>query len=82
MWLPTPIYKHLPQFWLLLGLMFFTLGLYIGFEFDLIYAYLCLGAACIARSVWVFFIRQSHQDSDAQPNAESPAHDTASPGHS
>jgi hypothetical protein len=72
MWLSSPIYERVPQFWLLMGLLFFTFGLYLGFEFDLIFAYLGLGALCIARSVWVFVtrfkFRSKPSSSDTQSN--------------
>ena len=61
MWLPSSIYERVPQFWLLLGLMFFSFGLYLGFEYQLIFAYLALGAGCIARSAWIYLIRSKHR---------------------
>ena len=66
MWLPASIYERVPQFWLLIGLLFFAFGLYLGFEFELIFAYLALGALCIARSVWVFQVRWRHRSKDAE----------------
>jgi hypothetical protein len=57
MWLPSPVYERVPQFWLLMGLLFFTFGLYLGFDFQLIFVYLGLGALCITRSAWVFVTR-------------------------
>ena len=68
MWLPTPIYKRVPQFWLLLGLLFFAFGLYLGFEFNLIFIYLGIGILCIGRSTWIFQTRhrlRSQKDSDS-----------------
>lgn len=59
MWIPTPIYERIPQFWLLMGLMFFAFGLYLGFDYQLIFAYLALGALCIGRSIWVFATRRT-----------------------
>lgn len=54
MWLPTPIYKRVPQFWLLLGLLFMSTGTYLGFEFSLSFVYFGVGFICIAWSMWVF----------------------------
>ena len=54
MWLPTPIYKRVPQFWLLLGLLFMSTGTYLGFEFSLSFVYFGVGLGCIAWSMWVF----------------------------
>lgn len=61
MWLPTPVYERVPHFWFLVGLMFFAFGLYIGFGFKLIFAYLVLGALCIARSVWIVHARRRYR---------------------
>ena len=66
MWLPASIYERVPQFWLLLGLLFFAFGLYLGFEFELIFAYLALGVLCIAYSAWVFHTRRKHRSKDAE----------------
>ena len=78
MWLPAPIYERVPQFWLLLGLLFFAFGLYLGFEFELIFAYLALGALCVARSIWVFLARRMHRSKGAESEQE-PATLQASP---
>ncbi|MGI9199525.1 MAG: hypothetical protein ACR2QL_00600 [Woeseiaceae bacterium] len=59
MWLPTPIYERVPQFWLLLGLLFVSSGLYLGFDYRLSFAYLFVGALCVAWSVTIL-IRRSH----------------------
>jgi len=58
MWLPSPIYERIPQFWLLMGLLFVAFGLYLGFDYQLIFVYLGLGALCIGRSVWIFQTRR------------------------
>ena len=78
MWLPAPIYERVPQFWLLLGLLFFAFGLYLGFEFELIFAYVALGALCVARSIWIFLARRMHRSQDAESEQE-PATPQASP---
>jgi len=62
MWLPTPIYERIPQFWLLLGLLFIALGLYVGFDFDLIFFYLALGLVCVARAAWIQMLRLRYRD--------------------
>ena len=41
-----------------MGLMFFAFGLYLGFEYQLIFAYLALGALCVGRSLWIFQARR------------------------
>jgi hypothetical protein len=71
MWLPTPIYERLPQFWILLGLMFTALGLYIGFDFELIFFYLAVGLLCFARGIWIFLLRLRFREK--QKNSDDPA---------
>ena len=78
MWLPAQIYERVPQFWLLLGLLFFAFGLYLGFEFELIFAYIALGALCVARSIWVFLARRMYRSQPAEPEQE-PATSQESP---
>ena len=57
MWLTSSIYERIPQFWMLMGLLFFAFGLYLGFEYQLIFAYLAIGALCVGRSLWIFQAR-------------------------
>ena len=57
MWLPTPIYKRIPQFWFLLGLLFFANGLYLGFEFTVSFWYIAVGITCCAYSAGVLAVR-------------------------
>jgi len=68
MWIPTPIYEKIPQFWLLLGLLFFTLGLYIGFDFELIFFYLVLGFVCLARGIWIHLTRLRYRGARKDSN--------------
>jgi hypothetical protein len=75
MWLPTSLYERIPQFWLLLGILFLAFGLYLGFEFDLIYVYLGLGVACLARSVWSFKVRRAHRQKTVEDGGDSDADD-------
>ena len=58
MWLTTPVYERIPEFWVLLGLLFFALGLYIGFDYMLTYLYLSIGASCFVRGVWISMMRR------------------------
>jgi hypothetical protein len=79
MWLPSPVYERVPQFWLLMGLLFFTFGLYLGFEFQLVFVYLGLGALCIARSVWVFVTRFKYRaDPSSSDTTNGDADDSSS----
>ena len=61
MWLPSSIYERVPQFWMLIGLMIFAYGLYLGFDYQLIFAYLVLGFLCVGRSLWIFQARRSYR---------------------
>jgi len=40
MWIPTPVYERIPQFYVLLGMLFFTNGLYLGIEFEITLYYI------------------------------------------
>ncbi len=61
MWLPTPIYERIPQFWFLLGLLFFAAGLFLGFEYVLSFYYLGVGVTCCMYGVSIFLIRLRHR---------------------
>ena len=61
MWLPTPIYERVPQFWLLLGLLFMTSGTYLGFDYALSFVYFAVGFACAIWSVTIYVRRASHR---------------------
>ena len=55
--LPTPVYERIPEFWILLSLLFFALGLYVGFDYSLTYLYLAVGVFCFVRGVWTQILR-------------------------
>ena len=57
MWVPTPIYERIPQFWFLLGLLFIATGLYLGFEFALSFWYIAVGFSCCSYGVGIFLVR-------------------------
>ena len=65
MQLPASIYERLPQFWLLLGLLFMSSGTYLGFEYWLTKVYFVSGLICCLWSGWVFTIRLKHRDPHA-----------------
>lgn len=86
MWIPTPIYERIPQFWLLLGLLFMSSGTYLGFDFAPSFLYFYVGFACISWSVWIFVKRHRNRNEpqhtetrsdqlnqDAGNSSESPA---------
>ena len=57
MWLPTPVYERIPQFYVLLGMLFFTNGLYLGFEFEITLYYLGAGILSFLYGLGVFATR-------------------------
>jgi hypothetical protein len=73
MWFSTPIYERIPQFWLLLGLLFMSSGTYLSFDYELSFAYFGLGFACCAWSIWIFakrFINKNSPQPVQQPIAQ------------
>ena len=76
MWLPTSLYERIPEFWFLMGLGFFAFGLYLGFDYTLIYVYLAIGVGCFARSLWTFFARRKYRA--AKANRAVPEQDSSS----
>ncbi len=57
MWLPTPVYERLPQFWILLGLLFMSLGTRLGFEYSLSFLYFAVGFICVGQSFCISVMR-------------------------
>ena len=51
------VYKRIPQFWMLIGILFLLFGASAGTEVDFLPAYLVLGVLCVARSVWIYQAR-------------------------
>lgn len=80
MWLPTPIYRRVPQFWLLLGLLFMSSGTYLGFDHALTKVYFGTGIICCVWGGWIFTMRlrnrrtlkeaRKHPAPEAQPARE------------
>ncbi len=75
MWLPTPVYERIPQFWFLLGLLFVANGLYLGIDFAISLAYIAMGFACCAYGVGVAVVRMRYRrarpsDSDSEATHE------------
>ena len=66
MWLPTPLYERIPQFWLLLGLLFMSSGTYLGFDYSLSFVYFGVGFACCIWSLWIFSMRLSSRKDQRQ----------------
>ncbi len=53
----TTIFERLPMVWFLLGLLFNTAGLYLGFEYSLAFGYMIIGWFCCAYGVVLFVFR-------------------------
>lgn len=71
MWLPTPVYERIPQFYFLLGMLFITNGLYIGFENSVSFAYILFGMLSSSYGVGIFLVRRAFRSKPAD-NAPSP----------
>lgn len=63
-WVPERVYERVPQLWFLMGILFIAFGSYIGFNFNLIYVYLALGAICIGRAIWCMQARRHHRSDE------------------
>ena len=66
MWLPTPVYERVPQYWFLLGIGFFAFGLYLGLDYEYVLGYFAVGAGCIVASIWVTLVRRRNRIARAQ----------------
>lgn len=51
------VYKRIPQFWLLIGVLFLFFGLSVGPDVSLFPAYLLFGFLSIARGIWIYQAR-------------------------
>ena len=70
---PTQLIERAPMVWFLLGLLFFSGGLYLGFEFVMSFWYMMIGAFCCAFGVALFVFRlqerpKSTKDTRLSPN--------------
>ena len=57
MLLPDGIYRRIPQFWILIGLLFLFFGLSGGSELAFLPAYLMFGFFAIMRGIWIYQAR-------------------------
>ena len=60
--LPESVYKRLPQFWLLLGVLFLVTGVFLGTDYPVTYIYFALGIACIFWSFCIVALRPRKPD--------------------
>ena len=63
----TTIFERHPMLWFLLGLLFNTAGLYLGFEFTLAFGYMMVGWFCCAYGIalFVFQLRERPKTTEA-----------------
>jgi len=66
MWLPTPVYERLPQFWLLIGILFIAGGTYLGFDYKFSSWYFGIGVLSIIWGIVLFAIRARSKGDAAQ----------------
>jgi len=57
MLLPDNIYRRIPLYWMVLGILFLFLGAIVGTSYTLFPLYLGAGFLCIARSLWIYQAR-------------------------
>jgi membrane associated rhomboid family serine protease len=70
MLLPTPVYKRIPQFWFLFGLLFIANGLYLGLDIPVSVVYIAAGFGCCFCGVGVAVVRLKYRR-DRQENCDS-----------
>ena len=71
MLLPTSIYERVPQFWLLLGLLFMSSGAYVGFEYSVSFLYFGVGLFSCVWSLYVYVLRSRNpQNSQPEPSPQ------------
>ena len=65
----SDIFERLPQVWVLLGLLFASGGLYLGFDYSLAFVYFTVGAICFLYGVllFVFMQREGAGKANARP---------------
>ena len=57
MWLPSPVYERAPQLWILLGLLFMSVGTYVGFDYSVSILLYAIGFVCVGWSFCVSVMR-------------------------
>jgi Kef-type K+ transport system membrane component KefB len=65
MWLPSPVYERVPQFWLLIGILFMSSGAYLGLKFQLSYLYFGVGFLCVVWSLVTLIMRKRNRGTSA-----------------
>ena len=61
MWLPNSVYKCIPQFWFLLGLLFIAGGFLLGFNITISLLFGVIGILCCVYGIAVAVERRRHR---------------------
>jgi len=78
MWIPAPIYERIPQFWFLLGLLFMSSGVYLGFDYQLTFVYFGTGFVCAAWGIRIFVMRLIYRRKPQEQQVQAEPVDQAS----
>jgi len=54
--LTSDIFERLPQVWVLVGLLIIATGLYLGFDYSLVFVYLGIGITCFLYCLVMFLL--------------------------
>jgi hypothetical protein len=82
MWLPASIYQRIPQFWMLVGVLFISSAVYMGLNYRYSVAYLGLGLLSVVWSGCVMLLRSRGKQGsqNESPSAEqSTGHSSGQP---
>jgi hypothetical protein len=65
----SDIFERLPQVWVLVGLLIIASGLYLGFDYSIIFVYLGLGFLCFLYGVvlYVLLLLEGPRKAKARP---------------
>jgi hypothetical protein len=66
------VFERLPVVWVLLGLLFSALGLYVGFGNGLSFFFFAIGLFCLAYGVTVFVLQRIQKPEKSVANRLSP----------
>ncbi len=79
MWLSSPVYERAPQFWMLLGLLFMSVGTFVGFDYSASFLLYAVGFVCVGWSFCVSVMRSINRrnprivEEPAQEQTEQPS---------
>ncbi len=55
--LTSDIFERLPQAWVLLGLLIISTGVYLGFDYAIVFVYIGIGIFCFVFGLALFALR-------------------------